>query len=247
MNMIEVKNLKKSFDDLQVLKDISFEVKKGEVVAALGPSGSGKSTLLRSLIHLETIDDGNILIEGNSLCKDGKYPSEKEIVKVCSKMGMVFQHFNLFPHMSVKDNLLCAPLLHKIAPKAELEEKCKELLDKVGLLDKLDAMPSNLSGGQKQRVAIARALMLNPDILLFDEPTSALDPELTKEVLKVIKQLAENKMTMIIVTHEIDFAAEVADKILFMTDGYVLDYDTPDNVLKNSQNERIKQFLNQVK
>lgn len=246
MNMIEVKNLKKSFGDLEVLKDVSFEVKKGEVIAALGPSGSGKSTLLRSLIELEKIDDGSIIIEGAFLCSDGKYPPEKKIAPIRSKMGMVFQHFNLFPHMSVRDNLICAPLMRKIAPKHELIKKCETLLDKVGLRDKIDAAPSSLSGGQKQRVAIARALMLNPDILLFDEPTSALDPELTKEVLNVIKQLAEDKMTMIIVTHEIGFAYEAADKILFMMDGYILDYDTPERVLKNSSNERINQFLNNV-
>lgn len=246
MNMIEVKNLRKSFGDLMVLKDISFDVKKGEVIAALGPSGSGKSTLLRSLIDLEKIDDGSVLIEGNYLCNNGKYPCEKEIVNTCSKMGMVFQHFNLFPHMSVKDNLLCAPLIRKTAAKEELLKRCESLLDKVGLSDKINSMPSSLSGGQKQRVAIARALMLDPDILLFDEPTSALDPELTKEVLSVIKKLAEDKMTMIIVTHEIGFAAEAADKILFMMDGYILDYDTPEKVLKNSSNERINQFLNHV-
>lgn len=246
MNMIEVKNLKKSFGDLEVLRDISFDVKKGEVIAALGPSGSGKSTLLRCLIDLEKIDNGNIIIQNNFLCKDGKYPSEKEIANTCSKMGMVFQHFNLFPHMSVKNNLICAPLMRKTASKETLLKKCEEILGKVGLSDKINAMPSNLSGGQKQRVAIARALMLNPDILLFDEPTSALDPELTNEVLNVIKQLAEEKMTMIIVTHEIGFAAEAADKILFMMDGYVLDYDTPEKVLKNNSNEKINQFLNNV-
>lgn len=246
MEVINVKNLKKSFGSLEVLKDVSFTVKKGDVIAALGPSGSGKSTLLRTLIDLEKADGGDIIIEGNYLCENGVYPNDKTIRKICNKMGMVFQHFNLFPHMTVGENLMCAPKLLNKNAHAEIFELCKEMLEKVGLLEKIDERPSNLSGGQKQRVAIARALMLKPDIILFDEPTSALDPELTKEVLNVIRALADEKMTMIIVTHEIGFAREAAGKILFMDGGYILAEGSPDDVLDNSGNERIENFLNVV-
>ncbi|MCD8238927.1 MAG: amino acid ABC transporter ATP-binding protein [Clostridiales bacterium] len=244
--MIEVKNLKKSFGDLQVLKDVSFDISEGEVVAVLGPSGSGKSTMLRCLIDLETIDGGSVLIEGESFFKDGAYAKKKQKKAILDKMGMVFQHFNLFPHMNITENMLCAPLCTKQGSKKELQALCSELLEKVGLSDKKDAMPSQLSGGQKQRVAIARALMRKPDIMLFDEPTSALDPELTKEVLDVIKELSAEKMTMVIVTHEIGFAAEAADKIVFLDEGVVAACGTPDEVLKNSGNERINAFLNKV-
>lgn len=244
--MLEVKNLKKSFDGLEVLKDVSFDVSEGEVVAVLGPSGSGKSTMLRSLIELETIDGGTIAIEGRELCKDGVYAPKRERRAILDKMGMVFQHFNLFPHMNIRDNMLCAPLCSKQGSKKELEALCEELLAKVGLSDKIDAMPSQLSGGQKQRVAIARALMRKPDIMLFDEPTSALDPELTKEVLDVIKELSAEKMTMIIVTHEIGFAAEAADRIIFLDEGVVAACGTPKETLEETENERIRAFLNKV-
>lgn len=244
--MIEVKNLKKSFGDLQVLKDVSFDISEGEVAAVLGPSGSGKSTMLRSLIDLETIDGGSVIIEGESFFKDGAYAPKKQKKAILDKMGMVFQHFNLFPHMNITENMLCAPLCTKQGSKKELQALCGELLEKVGLSDKKDAMPSQLSGGQKQRVAIARALMRKPDIMLFDEPTSSLDPELTKEVLDVIKELSAEKMTMVIVTHEIGFAAEAADKIIFLDEGVVAACGTPDEVLKNSENERINAFLNKV-
>ena len=247
MYEIEAKNIKKSFGNLEVLKSISLQVNKGEVVAILGSSGSGKSTFLRSLIDLETVDGGSIAIAGENLCKDGVYVSKKEKPKALSKAGMVFQHFNLFPHMSIRKNLMCAPLLNKQGTKEEISKLAESTLAKVGLLDKIDAMPSTLSGGQKQRVAIARALMRNPEIILFDEPTSALDPELTGEVLSVMSDLAKEGITMLIVTHEIGFAAQVADKIMFMDKGYVIDYGTPEDVIINPKNERIKTFLEKVK
>lgn len=246
MYEIEAKNVKKSFGILEVLKGVSLNVSKGEVVAILGPSGSGKSTFLRSLIDLEIIDDGDISIAGKQLCKNGKYPHNKEKTQILSKAGMVFQHFNLFPHMSIKKNLMCAPLLNKQASKAEIEKMAVEMLRKVGLEDKLNVMPSTLSGGQKQRVAIARALMRNPEIILFDEPTSALDPELTGEVLNVIADLAKDGITMVIVTHEMGFAKEVADKIVFMYGGVVLEENTPDVIFNNPANERTRLFIQSV-
>lgn len=246
MYEIEAKNVKKSFGSLEVLKGVSLNVSKGEVVAILGPSGSGKSTFLRSLIDLEIIDDGDISIAGKQLCKNGKYPHNKEKTQILSKAGMVFQHFNLFPHMSIKKNLMCAPLLNKQASKAEIEKMAVEMLRKVGLEDKLNVMPSTLSGGQKQRVAIARALMRNPEIILFDEPTSALDPELTGEVLNVIADLAKDGITMVIVTHEMGFAKEVADKIVFMYGGVVLEENTPDVIFNNPTNERTRSFIQSV-
>ena len=246
MYEIEAKNVKKSFGSLEVLKGVSLNVSKGEVVAILGPSGSGKSTFLRSLIDLEIIDGGDISIAGKQLCKNGKYPHNKEKTQILSKAGMVFQHFNLFPHMSIKKNLMCAPLLNKQASKAEIEKMAVEMLRKVGLEDKLNVMPSTLSGGQKQRVAIARALMRNPEIILFDEPTSALDPELTGEVLNVIADLAKDWITMVIVTHEMGFAKEVADKIVFMYGGVVLEENTPDVIFNNPANERTRSFIQSV-
>lgn len=246
MSIIEVKNLKKSFGKLDVIKDVSLSVEKGDVIAILGPSGSGKSTFLRSLINLETVNGGDIIIEGEYLCKNGVYPSDKAIRKIISKMGMVFQHFNLFPHINIRKNLTLAPELNNQGTKAEIIKKAQQLLDKVGLSDKIDVMPNTLSGGQKQRIAIARALMRNPDIILLDEPTSALDPELTGEVLKVIRNLAEEGNTMLIVTHEINFAYEVANKILFLNNGYVADFGTPEEVLKNPKTERICAFIQKV-
>lgn len=246
MYEIEALNVKKSFGDLEVLKGVSLNVAKGEVVAVLGPSGSGKSTFLRSLIDLEVVDGGSIKIAGEYLCKDGVYPKNKEKTRILSKAGMVFQHFNLFPHMSIKKNLMCAPMLNKQAGKAELEELSVEMLKKVGLEEKLNVMPSTLSGGQKQRVAIARALMRNPDIILFDEPTSALDPELTGEVLNVISKLADEGITMIVVTHEMGFAKEVADRVIFMYEGVVLEEGTPDVIFNNPANERTRTFIQSV-
>lgn len=246
MYEIEATNIKKSFGDLEVLKGVDISVEKGEVVAVLGPSGSGKSTLLRSLIDLEAVDGGSIKVAGEYLCKDGVYPKNKEKARILSKAGMVFQHFNLFPHMNIKKNLMCAPLLNKQAGKAELEELAVEMLKKVGLEDKLEVMPSTLSGGQKQRVAIARALMRDPEIILFDEPTSALDPELTGEVLNVISNLADEGITMVVVTHEMGFAKEVADRVVFMYEGVVLEEGTPQKIFNAPDNERTRMFIQSV-
>jgi polar amino acid transport system ATP-binding protein len=244
MAIIEVSNLKKSFGNLDVLKQITFDVSKNDVVAIIGPSGSGKSTMLRSLVHLEEINDGSIRISGDYLVKDGNYAKPQEIKQVTAKMGMVFQHFDLFPHLTVKENLELAPRLTKREPIDAIRRRSTELLDKVGLSDKATAYPSKLSGGQKQRVAIARALMMNPEILLFDEPTSALDPELTGEVLEVMKHLAEEHMTMIVVTHEMGFAQEVANRVIFMDNGEIIESGNPVEVLTNPQQERTKAFLN---
>lgn len=244
MAIIEVSELKKSFGDLEVLKQITFDVQKNDVVAIIGPSGSGKSTMLRSLVHLEEINGGSIRISGDYLVKDGVYPKTQEIKQVTSRMGMVFQHFELFPHLTVKENLELAPKMTKREPTDAIRRRSAELLEKVGLSDKANVYPSKLSGGQKQRVAIARALMMNPEILLFDEPTSALDPELTGEVLAVMKDLAEEHMTMIVVTHEMGFAQEVANRVIFMDKGEIVESGNPVEVLTNPQHERTKAFLN---
>lgn len=243
MALIEISNLKKSFDQLQVLKQISFNIEKNDVVAVIGPSGSGKSTMLRSLVHLEQINGGSILVEGDYLVKDGVYAKPQEVKKITAKMGMVFRHFNLFPHLTVKENLEISPTLLKTESAEAIQKRSQDLLQKVGLTDKAHVYPANLSGGQKQRVAIARALMMNPQILLFDEPTSALDPELTGEVLKVMKDLAEEHMTMIVVTHEMGFAQEVANKVVFMDGGEIIEANHPDELFDNPQHERTKAFL----
>lgn len=243
MALIEVHNLKKSFGALEVLKDISFEVNKNDVIAVIGPSGSGKSTMLRSLVNLETIDGGTVKIDDDFLIQNGVYPATPQIKSITGKMGMVFQHFNLFPHLTVRDNLEAAPKLLKNEDAKTIRAHANDLLQKVGLADKADAYPAKLSGGQKQRVAIARALMLNPQILLFDEPTSALDPELTGEVLKVMKDLAEDHMTMIVVTHEMGFAKEVANKVMFMADGEVVEEGEPKVFFENPQHPRTQDFL----
>ena len=243
MAFIEVKDLKKSFGKLEVLKGVSFDVEKGDVVAVIGSSGSGNSTMLRCIINLETVGGGDIIIEGEPLVKNGKYPSKNAIKQITGKMGMVFQQFNLFPHMSVRKNLEMPVRLAGKRDRASIYAECEEMLRKVGLLDKIDAYPSQLSGGQKQRVAIARALMLNPDIMLFDEPTSALDPELTGEVLGVMKKLAEEHMTMIVVTHEMAFAREVANKVIFMDDGKILEAGTPDEIFNHPKFPRTAEFL----
>lgn len=244
MVLIEVSNLKKSYGELDVLKQITFDVNKNDVIAVIGPSGSGKSTMLRSLVHLEKIDRGSICISGDYLVKDGIYSKPQEIKRITSKMGMVFQHFNLFPHLTVKENLELAPRLVKKELNAEIERRSTELLKKIGLSDRASAYPAKLSGGQKQRVAIARALMMNPEILLFDEPTSALDPELTGEVLQVMKQLAEEHMTMIVVTHEMGFAKEVANRVIFMDNGEIIESGHPTEIFTNPKFERTKAFLN---
>lgn len=249
--IIRVENLHKSFHSLHVLKGINFKVEKGEIVSVIGPSGSGKSTLLRCLNHLEVADKGSISFEGQYIAKadsSGKavYRSNKEVLAICSNLGMVFQNFNLFPHKSVIENIMEAPVMVKGKSKEEAKIKAEELLNKVGLLDKRDAYPNQLSGGQKQRVAIARALAMEPDIMLFDEPTSALDPELIGEVLQVIKKLAEERMTMIIVTHEMNFAREISDRIIFMDDGQIVVDGIPDDIFVNPDHPRIQTFLNKV-
>ncbi len=245
--MLSVNNIMKSFADNHVLRGVSFNVEQGEIISVIGPSGSGKSTMLRSLIGLERIDGGSIAIGGEAFVDNGVYVKERELRRILSKSGMVFQHFNLFPHMSVRGNMTCAPITNKLLSKAEANSRCEELLKKVGLLDKIDAMPSMLSGGQKQRVAIARALMTQPELLLFDEPTSALDPELTGEVLAVMRQLASEHMTMIVVTHEMSFARDVSDRVIFMDNGVIAIDERPDVIFESTDNARLCAFLGAVK
>lgn len=238
---ISVKNLKKNFGTLEVLKDISLEVTEGEVVVLIGPSGSGKSTLLRCLNQLEKATSGQILIDGCDVTD-----KHTDINKVRENIGMVFQHFNLFNHLNVLKNMTLAPVHLKTLSKEEAKEKALKLLSRVGLADKAEAFPSQLSGGQKQRVAIARALEMNPDIMLFDEPTSALDPEMVGEVLAVMKELAREGMTMVVVTHEIGFAREVADRVIFMEGGYIVEEGTPDEVFNHAKEARTIDFLSKV-
>ena len=247
MNKIKATNIWKKFNKLEVLKGINLEVNEGEVVAVIGPSGGGKSTLLRCLNKLETVDRGSITIDGDVLCKetaDGtEYVDKSNTRSIACKMGMVFQQFNLFPHMTVMQNLIEAPINVQKRDKAEVIKEAEILLAKVGLSDKANEYPRKLSGGQQQRVAIARALAMKPSIMLFDEPTSALDPELTGEVLKTMRELAEEKMTMVVVTHEMGFAREVATKVVFMADGHVQAQGTPAEIFDNPHNERLQSFL----
>lgn len=251
MNMISLKKVHKSFNNLEVLKGISLEVSQGEVVAIIGPSGSGKSTLLRCLNRLENIDQGTIKIEDEILATKGKterslYVSEQKAREICFKMGMVFQQFNLFPHMTVIDNIIEAPILVKGIKKDVIIPEAEELLRKVGLFEKRNSYPSTLSGGQKQRVAIARALAMKPDIMLFDEPTSALDPELTGEVLKAMRQLAQEHMTMLVVTHEMAFAREVAQRVIFMDNGDIVEEGTPEQIFSCPKQARTQAFLHSM-
>ena len=239
--MITVSNLCKSFGGLEVLKGVNVEIDKGDVICVIGPSGSGKSTFLRCLNLLETPTSGSILFEGDELT-DKKI----DLNRHRQKMGMVFQQFNLFPHMTVLDNLTCAPIMLKKTPKAEAEKKAMELLARVGLADRADAWPNQLSGGQKQRVAIVRALCMEPDVMLFDEPTSALDPEMVGEVLDVMKELATSGMTMVVVTHEMGFAREVASRVLFLDDGVIAEEGTPDEIFGAPKCERLQSFLAKV-
>lgn len=244
---IKATNIWKKFNNLEVLKGIDLEVNEGEVVAVIGPSGGGKSTLLRCLNKLETIDKGSITIDGEELCRETsggtEYVKNNDVRRIACKMGMVFQHFNLFPHMTVLENLIEAPVNVQKRDKAEVIKKAEVLLAKVGLSEKRDVYPRKLSGGQQQRVAIARALAMKPAIMLFDEPTSSLDPELTGEVLRTMRELADEKMTMVVVTHEMGFAREVATKVVFMADGHVQEQGRPEEIFVNPKNERLKSFL----
>ena len=244
--MVKMENVQKNFGDLQVLKDISLELKQGEVVAIIGPSGSGKSTLLRCLNRLETVDGGSIAIEDEYLVKNGKYVDDATARSICGKMGMVFQQFNLFPHMTVIQNLMLAPMKVRKISKKEAYDRGMQLLKKVGMEDKADYKPPQLSGGQQQRVAIARALAMKPKALLFDEPTSALDPEMVHEVLDVMREVAEEGMTMVVVTHEMGFAREVGSRVLFIDGGVIVEEGRPLDVFEHTKEERTKAFLSQV-
>ncbi|MDD3895135.1 MAG: amino acid ABC transporter ATP-binding protein [Syntrophomonadaceae bacterium] len=251
MSILSLKDIHKKFDKLVVLNGIDLEVEKGEVIAIIGPSGSGKSTLLRCIIRLEAIDQGSIFIDGRPLVvkeagSKQQHSSEREARSLRRKMGMVFQGFNLFPHLSVVENIIEAPLTVNRAAKNETVKQAEHLLDKVGLMEKRDNYPCELSGGQQQRVAIARALAMNPEIMLFDEPTSALDPELTGEVLKVMRDLVEENMTMLVVTHEMGFAREVADRVIFMDNGEIIEQGNPEQVFKNPSHPRTQSFLGKI-
>lgn len=251
MQFIEMNQIEKEFNGQVVLKDVSLKMDKGEVVAIIGPSGSGKSTFLRCLGQLETINRGTIIVDGDILAKtegggQAVYADKATAQKILLRMGMVFQSFNLFPHMTVLDNIMVAPKMVKGMKEAEILPIAEELLKKVGLWDKKDMYPGRLSGGQQQRVAIARSLAMNPEVMLFDEPTSALDPELTGEVLRTIRQLADEKMTMIIVTHEMNFAKEVADRVIFMADGVIQEEGRPSDLFNNPENPRTRAFLDNM-
>ena len=239
--MISVKNLRKSFNGLEVLKGIDTEIEKGDVVCIIGPSGSGKSTFLRCLNLLETPDSGSVVLDGTELT-DKKTNINKERMK----MGMVFQQFNLFPHMTILQNLTCTPMMLKKVSKEEAEKKAMALLERVGLADRADAYPNQLSGGQKQRIAIVRALCMEPEVMLFDEPTSALDPEMVGEVLDVMKELAKDGMTMIVVTHEMGFAREVGKRVMFMDEGIIMEENNPQELFDNPKCDRLKSFLSKV-
>ena len=251
MALIRTEHVYKAFGELVVLKDVNISVEQGEVVCIIGPSGAGKSTFLRSLIHLETITDGKIFVDEELVLYRDNNKTKYQIEPVKFKnllleMGMVFQSFNLFPHMTTLKNIMLAPVRVKKIKKAEAERKARSLLDQVGLSDKADAYPSRMSGGQQQRVAIARALAMEPKIMLFDEPTSALDPELVGDVLNVMRSLAESGMTMVVVTHEMGFAREAADRVIFMCDGSVTEEGRPEDIFSDPQNQRTRQFLNSV-
>lgn len=247
MSFIEMKNIRKDFGKLTILHGVDMTLEKGEVISIIGPSGAGKSTLLRCLNHLETIQGGSIAVDGEFLAedKDGKvtYASEDRTKAILAKMGMVFQSFNLFPHMTVLDNIMAAPIYVKGMKREEIQPIAEDLLSKVGLLNKKDMYPGSLSGGQKQRVAIARALCMEPEIMLFDEPTSALDPEIVGEVLDVMKRLAQEGMTMVVVTHEMAFAKEVSDRVVFMDRGVILEQGSPREVFGNPKENRTREFL----
>ncbi|MBR2439648.1 MAG: amino acid ABC transporter ATP-binding protein [Lentisphaeria bacterium] len=242
-DVVRISNFSKSFGDLKVLKDISLSVKQGEVVSIIGPSGSGKSTLLRCAAMLETADSGDLIYGELPVMQNGVYTSKANMKAARNRFGLVFQNFNLFPHYSVLKNIIDAPVCVQKRKKKEVVAEAMELLKKMGLEDRVDAYPCQLSGGQQQRVSIVRALAMKPEILFFDEPTSALDPELTGEILKVIRQLAEEHMTMVIVTHEINFAKNVSDRIIFMADGVIVEEGPAAELVENPKNERTKTFL----
>lgn len=249
--MIEYKNIHKSFGDLEVLKGIDLSIAEKEVLCVIGPSGSGKSTLLRCLNHLERITAGEIYVDGelvdrNDFGKNQMKISHHKMAEINSELGMVFQRFNLFPHMSVLENVMCGPMVVKKEKKESIEPYAREIIEMVGLKDKINEYPSRLSGGQQQRVAIARALAMRPKIMLFDEPTSALDPELVGEVLEVMKKLAYDGMTMMVVTHEMGFAREVADRVVFMDEGVIVEENEPNSFFDNPQSERAKSFLRKI-
>ncbi|MDY5180775.1 amino acid ABC transporter ATP-binding protein [Butyribacter sp.] len=250
MNILEMNHIKKTFDEKTVLKDISLSVKEGEVVSIIGPSGSGKSTLLRCATFLEKADGGDISYCGEAVVKNAGetafYPDKNAIRKAQQNFGLVFQNFNLFPHYSVMKNITDAPVCNQKRPKSEVFKEARELLKKVGLEDKENAYPCELSGGQQQRVAIARALALKPKMLFFDEPTSALDPEITAGILRVMKSLAEEKMTMVVVTHEIEFAKAVSDRVIFMDGGVIVEEGTPEEVIDAPKNYRTQEFLKRL-
>lgn len=239
--ILEIKDLRKSFDGNEILKGISTTIRKGDVLALIGPSGCGKSTFLRSLNLLELPTSGHVLFEGIDMTD-----RSVNINHVREKIGMVFQQFNLFPNMTIKQNIMLAPVKLNKMTKEEASKRADELLKRVGLLDKADAYPSQLSGGQKQRIAIIRSLAMNPDIILFDEPTSALDPEMVGEVLNVMKELAEDGMTMVVVTHEMGFAREVANRVMFISDGVIQEENTPKEIFENPKSERLKEFLSKI-
>lgn len=248
MAILEVKNIHKSFGKTEVLKGVSFSMEQGGVVAVLGSSGSGKTTLLRCINFLETADEGQIFVDGKCIfdAADTAKLSAAQIRERQLNFGMVFQQFNLFPHKTVKENIMLAPVTLKLMTPEEAEKKAMELLTRVGLPDKADAYPGSLSGGQKQRIAIARALAMNPDVMLFDEPTSALDPEMVGEVLEIMKELAESGMTMVVVTHEMGFAREVATRVVFINEGNIQEENTPQEFFANPQNPRLREFLSKV-
>ncbi len=239
--LIKIDHLKKTFGDHVVLEDVNMEIKKGEVIAIIGPSGCGKSTLIRTINQLETVTDGKIYVDGKDITD-----KNIDINEMRRRIGMVFQHFNLFPHLTILENIMLAPVKLSIMTKEEARENALKLLERVGLYDKASAYPKSLSGGQKQRIAIARALAMNPEVMLFDEPTSALDPEMVGEVLELIKELAEDGMTMVIVTHEMGFAREVANRVIFLDEKGIKEEGTPEEIFKNPQSDRLKDFLSKV-
>ena len=250
MAILSIEHVSKRFGSFTALDDVSLQVEQGEAVAIIGSSGSGKSTLLRCVNNLERVSAGRIVIDGDVLVDTvkgtAKYPPEKEVRRICTKTGMVFQHFNLFPHMTILKNMTIAPMKLLKKSEAEATEKAMELLKRVGLEDRANAYPSQLSGGQKQRIAIVRALCMEPEVMLFDEPTSALDPEMVGEVLDVMKQLANDSMTMVVVTHEMGFAKEVGTRVMFMADGKQVEEGSPKDIFENPKSERLQQFLAKV-